>query len=514
MILDTGVQVIFSSCLFNLIYLSLSKVFFLDESLFFLLLFSQFDQPNLNPGFPLDGSQMFWGGDKAGLQVSSGTAGILLKTLTNLQIKVYIQNLRAKQPEKPRRLFVTIMGKESKRFTRCFHGWGPMRTVPAWFAKNHLFENFTSNDHRYILWSLHCTKHCPNRRKCCLSLYISNRNFLSTMHIWKHMDTVHCPMLLGDITDQKYHCYSFAASNVFIPLYFRKGVFPAYFRRRKKSENYFRCDVMGVAVLQLYPVQDNRTGPQVVDLLTKRIMNQGFYQRTFFKNLHFETQVLHRQDNSLLTVKFTRVSLRLPIYLLRICEFSFDLPHAIWYYTKQPKFVQGHGCLHTSLHYFQYSDTFCTTLSVLLLFSQSSKPTARQSLWPRTPSSTCWCSSWPTCTRRRPLLRVGDPGAERNFGLYSIFQPNPLEGLRSRTFWWSLAAWLLEGCSRESLLRLKTALGLILANSLNQSQVEYCPGVVPNNCWGILLEFMQVGQRREKTVCTGWFFSLVPPSKF
>ena len=49
----------------------------------------------------------------------------------NLVFKVYIQNLRAKQPEKPRRLFVTIMGKESKRFTRCFHGWGPMRTVPA-----------------------------------------------------------------------------------------------------------------------------------------------------------------------------------------------------------------------------------------------------------------------------------------------------------------------------------------------------------------------------------------------
>ena len=49
----------------------------------------------------------------------------------NLVSKVYIQNLRAKQPEKPRRLFVTIMGKESKRFTRCFHGWGPMRTVPA-----------------------------------------------------------------------------------------------------------------------------------------------------------------------------------------------------------------------------------------------------------------------------------------------------------------------------------------------------------------------------------------------
>jgi hypothetical protein len=32
---------------------------------------------------------------------------------------------------------------------------------------------------------------------------------------------------------------------------------------------------MGVAVLQLYPVTDNRTGPQVVELLTKRIINQG-----------------------------------------------------------------------------------------------------------------------------------------------------------------------------------------------------------------------------------------------
>ena len=29
-------------------------------------------------------------------------------------------------------------------------------------------------------------------------------------------------------------------------------------------------------------------------------------------------------------------------------------------------------------------------------------------------------------------------------------------------------------------------------------EVEYCPGVVPNNCWGILLEFMQVGKQREE----------------
>ena len=44
--------------------------------------------------------------------------------------QVYIQNCRAKQPERPRKLFLTIMGKESKRFTRCFHGWSHMKTIP------------------------------------------------------------------------------------------------------------------------------------------------------------------------------------------------------------------------------------------------------------------------------------------------------------------------------------------------------------------------------------------------
>jgi len=44
--------------------------------------------------------------------------------------QVYIQNLRAKQPEKPRKLFLTIKGKESKRFTRCFHGWSTTKSVP------------------------------------------------------------------------------------------------------------------------------------------------------------------------------------------------------------------------------------------------------------------------------------------------------------------------------------------------------------------------------------------------
>ena len=44
--------------------------------------------------------------------------------------QVYIQNLRAKEPDRPRKLMLTIMGKESKRFTRCFHGWSSSKSVP------------------------------------------------------------------------------------------------------------------------------------------------------------------------------------------------------------------------------------------------------------------------------------------------------------------------------------------------------------------------------------------------
>lgn len=44
--------------------------------------------------------------------------------------QVYIQHVRVKQPEKPRKLFLTLKGKESVRFTKCFHGWGPHKAAP------------------------------------------------------------------------------------------------------------------------------------------------------------------------------------------------------------------------------------------------------------------------------------------------------------------------------------------------------------------------------------------------
>ncbi|VEN43871.1 unnamed protein product [Callosobruchus maculatus] len=44
--------------------------------------------------------------------------------------QVYIQHLRAKQPDKPRKLFLTLKSKESRRFTKCFHGWGAHKRPP------------------------------------------------------------------------------------------------------------------------------------------------------------------------------------------------------------------------------------------------------------------------------------------------------------------------------------------------------------------------------------------------
>ena len=37
--------------------------------------------------------------------------------------QVYVQNLRIKQPDRPRQLMLTFKGKESRKFTKCFHGW-------------------------------------------------------------------------------------------------------------------------------------------------------------------------------------------------------------------------------------------------------------------------------------------------------------------------------------------------------------------------------------------------------
>ncbi|XP_042876156.1 protein flightless-1-like [Penaeus japonicus] len=68
-----------------------------------------------------DGGNVFlWLGSKA----SDVEIKLALKSA-----QVYVQNLRVKQPELPRKLLCTFKGKESKKFTRCFHGWGEFKST-------------------------------------------------------------------------------------------------------------------------------------------------------------------------------------------------------------------------------------------------------------------------------------------------------------------------------------------------------------------------------------------------
>jgi len=50
-------------------------------------------------------------------------------------------------------------------------------------------------------------------------------------------------------------------------------------RKMLKCRNTNWSDVsdvsMGVSVLQIYPAQPDKTGPQIIDTLTRRIMNLG-----------------------------------------------------------------------------------------------------------------------------------------------------------------------------------------------------------------------------------------------
>lgn len=44
-------------------------------------------------------------------------------------VKVYIQHLRNKQPDRPRKLLLAMKYKEHRKFTKCFHGWGKYKEV-------------------------------------------------------------------------------------------------------------------------------------------------------------------------------------------------------------------------------------------------------------------------------------------------------------------------------------------------------------------------------------------------
>uniref|UniRef100_A0A914W203 Gelsolin-like domain-containing protein n=1 Tax=Plectus sambesii TaxID=2011161 RepID=A0A914W203_9BILA len=76
-----------------------------------------------------DDIMMLDNGEQVFLWVGSHASEVEIK-LAYKAVQVYVQHLRVKQPERPRKLMVTVKGKETKRFTKCFHAWGKHK-LPA-----------------------------------------------------------------------------------------------------------------------------------------------------------------------------------------------------------------------------------------------------------------------------------------------------------------------------------------------------------------------------------------------
>ncbi|XP_046144985.1 protein flightless-1 isoform X4 [Osmia bicornis bicornis] len=68
-------------------------------------------------------------GEQVFLWLGSRCSEVEIK-LAYKSAQVYIQHLRVKQSDKPRKLFLTAKGKESRRFTKCFHGWSSHKRSP------------------------------------------------------------------------------------------------------------------------------------------------------------------------------------------------------------------------------------------------------------------------------------------------------------------------------------------------------------------------------------------------
>ncbi|XP_052819033.1 protein flightless-1 homolog isoform X1 [Mya arenaria] len=67
-------------------------------------------------------------GQQVYLWVGKKTSDVEIK-LAFKSAQVYIQHLRAKQPERPRKLLLAMKYKEHKNFFKCFHGWGKYKEV-------------------------------------------------------------------------------------------------------------------------------------------------------------------------------------------------------------------------------------------------------------------------------------------------------------------------------------------------------------------------------------------------
>ncbi|XP_026739466.1 protein flightless-1 [Trichoplusia ni] len=68
-------------------------------------------------------------GDQVFLWLGAKCSEVEIK-LAYKSAQVYIQHMKSMQPDKPRKLFLTLKNKESRRFTKCFHGWGEHKRPP------------------------------------------------------------------------------------------------------------------------------------------------------------------------------------------------------------------------------------------------------------------------------------------------------------------------------------------------------------------------------------------------
>ncbi|ESO93458.1 hypothetical protein LOTGIDRAFT_145300, partial [Lottia gigantea] len=69
-------------------------------------------------------------GQNVFLWIGKKTSDVEIK-LAFKSAQVYIQHMRNKQPDRPRKLLLAMKYKENRRFTKCFHGWGKYKEVPT-----------------------------------------------------------------------------------------------------------------------------------------------------------------------------------------------------------------------------------------------------------------------------------------------------------------------------------------------------------------------------------------------
>jgi len=163
---------------------------------------------------------------------------------------------------------------------------------------------------------------------------------------------------------------------------------------------------MGVAVLQLYPGQENKTGPQIIETLTRRIVNLGAQQAgQFLVDCEVHQSVAPQQTGGAAANK--------QLYILHNSEYPASVFSVLESGTKTVSLT---------------SDTLFDLL-MLKLTNVYKKKTTIESKGPR--------------------FEIGD-------------------------FIVKLGSVTVGGAFKGILV-----------------EVEYCPCIVANNCWGILQEFMQ-----------------------